>query len=126
MASGEKVEHRVGSVGDFPVGSHQVVKVGRREIGIFNIRGTFYALPNLCPHQAGPLCRGERLSGTVAASANDRGTWDLDWVMDGEVIACPWHGLEFHVPTGRCLAFPKLTVRTYDVLVDGDAVRIRL
>src|SRR5581483_7715784 len=55
----------VGHVSDFPEGSHRVVKVGRREIGIFHIKGQFYGLPNTCPHQTGPLCEGKRLTGTL-------------------------------------------------------------
>src|ERR671921_870326 len=43
--------HRLGPVGEFPEGTHQVVRVGNREVGVFNIGGDFHALPNLCPHQ---------------------------------------------------------------------------
>jgi nitrite reductase/ring-hydroxylating ferredoxin subunit len=122
----ERVEHRVGGIDEFPAGTHKVVKVGRlREIGVFNIGGTLYALPNLCPHQTGPLCRG-RVTGAIEAAANDRGTWDFEWVMQGEVITCPWHQLEFHVPTGRCLAFPHLKLRPYEVILDGSDVRVRI
>ncbi len=32
-------EHVVGDLSDFPEGEHRVVRVGRREIGVFNIRG---------------------------------------------------------------------------------------
>ena len=32
--------------------------VGGREIGVFNLGGTFYALRNICPHRGAPLCRG--------------------------------------------------------------------
>ncbi len=43
--------------------------------------------------------------------------------MDDEVITCPWHGLEYHVPTGRCLAYPEITLRRYPVAVcDGEVV----
>ena len=31
------------------------------------------------------------------------------------------HGLEFHIPSGRCLAWPEIRLRTYDVaVVDGE------
>lgn len=120
-------EHRLGRVDEFPVGTHKVVRIGRRrEVGIFNIEGRFYGLPNLCPHQTGPLCEGRSLTGTLRATPGARGTWDFEWVMEGEVIVCPWHGLEFHVPTARCLAFPKLRLRSYDVLVRGDDLVVRL
>ena len=107
--------------GDLPPGSHRVVDAGRRQLGVFNVAGRYYALPNLCPHQLGPLCTG-RTTGTLAArAAND---WQPEWVMDGEVIVFPWHGLEFHVPTGRCLAYAEITLRSYEVRVVEDEVRV--
>jgi nitrite reductase/ring-hydroxylating ferredoxin subunit len=114
----------IGRRRDFPEGSHRVVRVGGRQIGIFNIRGTLHGLPNLCPHQTGPLCEGARLTGTLAATAATG--WRPQWVLDGEVITCPWHGLEYHVPTGRCLAYPEITLRRYEVQVRGDEVVVRL
>jgi nitrite reductase (NADH) small subunit len=114
----------VGRVTDFPEGTHRVVRVGRREIGVFNIRGRLYGLPNLCPHQTGPLCEGRRLTGTLAADAGSG--WRPRWTMDGEVVACPWHGLEYHVPTGRCLAYPEIQLRRYEVSVEGEDVVVAL
>ena len=110
----------VGRLADFPEGTHRVVSVGRRRIGVFNVAGRLYGLPNLCPHQTGPLCEGRRVTGTLVADAASR--WEPRWVMDGEVIACPWHGLEYHIPTGRCLAYPEITLRRYDVSLRGDDV----
>ena len=107
----------VGRLEDFPAGTHKVVEAAGREIGVFNIGGQLYGLPNLCPHQTGPLCEGHKVTGTLTADS-DSG-WDPRWVMAGEVIACPWHGLEYHVPTGRCLAYPAITLRRYPVTVRG-------
>src|ERR687890_1671745 len=114
----EREEHVVGEVSDFPEGTHKVVNVGRREIGVFNIDGRFYGLPNVCPHQTGPLCEGRAATGTLVADADS--DWRPRWTMDGEVIACPWHGLEYHVPTGRCLVYPEIQLRRYEVTVQGD------
>ena len=117
----ETREHVAGPVADFPEGTHRVIRIGSREIGVFNIRGRFYGLSNVCPHQTGPVCEAPRTHGTTVASAETG--WRTEWGMEGEVIACPWHGLEYHVPTGRCLAFPELHLRTYPVEVrDGEVV----
>jgi nitrite reductase/ring-hydroxylating ferredoxin subunit len=111
----------VGRLVDFPEGTHRVVEVGGRQVGVFNIAGRLFGLPNLCPHQTGPLCEGRAVTGTLEADAESG--WRPRWTLDGEVIACPWHGLEYHVPTGRCLAYPHITLRRYDVAVrDGDVV----
>jgi len=115
-------EYAVATISDFPAGTHRVVKVGSREIGIFNIGGKFYTLPNRCPHQLGPLCKG-KISGTLIANQNT--VWRPEWVHDGEIVTCPWHGLEYHVPTGQCLAFPEIRLRTYEVWVEDGTVKIR-
>jgi nitrite reductase (NADH) small subunit len=120
----EPKEHVVGDVSDFPVKSHKVVKVGGRQIGIFNINGRFYGLPNVCPHQTGPLCESKILTGTLIAREDT--DWKHEWVHDGEVIACPWHGLEYHVPTGQCLAYPKIRLRHYEVIVEENKVKVRV
>ena len=49
----------VGKVKDLPPGQRKIVPVGgESEIGVFNVKGCFYALKNLCPHKGGPLCQG--------------------------------------------------------------------
>jgi nitrite reductase/ring-hydroxylating ferredoxin subunit len=115
-------EYTVADASDFPVGTHRVVQVGNREIGIFNITGTLYALPNLCPHQLGPLCTG-RVSGTLIARQHTG--WKPQWVYEGEIVTCPWHGLEYHIPTGQCLAYPEIRLRTYAVWIEDNVVKIR-
>jgi nitrite reductase (NADH) small subunit len=109
----------VGTVADFPEGTHRIVTVGGREVGIFNIRGRLYGLLNRCAHQGGPLCAAARTTGTLVAQAPD---FKPRWEHEGEIVVCPWHGLEYHVPTGRCLAFPEIFVRRYDVAVEGEDV----
>lgn len=60
--------HVIGPVVDFPENSHRVVRIRGFEIGVFNVRGAFYALPNICPHQFGPLCEGT-VHGTMICNA---------------------------------------------------------
>jgi nitrite reductase/ring-hydroxylating ferredoxin subunit len=115
-------KHVVGSLEEFPVGTPRICQVGRREIGIFNISGRLYGLPNVCPHQTGPLCEAPRLTGTVASSAESN--WQLRWVHDGEIVRCPWHGMEFHVPTGQCLAHREVRLRSYDIVVEDGTVSV--
>jgi nitrite reductase/ring-hydroxylating ferredoxin subunit len=110
----------VGTAADFPPGTHRIVEVDGREVGIFNLGGRLYGLANRCAHQGGPLCAGKIVTGTLLAGP-DSG-WRPEWALDGEVIACPWHGLEYHVPTGRCLAFPEIRIRRYEVRLEGDDV----
>jgi len=115
--------YRVGSVADFPEGSHRVIVANGRQVGVFNIKGKFYALPNICPHQTGPVCEAKILTGSLVAEAQN--DWKPEWIYDGEVVVCPWHGLEYHVPTGQCLAYQHIKIRRYTVDIAGDAVIIR-
>jgi nitrite reductase/ring-hydroxylating ferredoxin subunit len=115
-------KHILGLLGEFPPGKPCIRRIGRKELGIFNIGGRFYGLPNVCPHQTGPLCEAPMLTGTVESSAESN--WQLRWIHDGEVIRCPWHGLEFHVPTGQCLAYPEIRLRSYEVVVEDGIVSV--
>jgi nitrite reductase/ring-hydroxylating ferredoxin subunit len=104
----------VAGADEVPPGERILVEVQGRSIGIFNIRGEFFALRNACPHQGAPLCLGS-LDGTAAPSAP--GVYE--WVRDGEILACPWHGWEFDVRTGRSIFNPHRTrVRSYEVTVE--------
>ncbi len=116
-------EHTVARVGELAPGERKLVTIGRVKIGLFRIGDAYYALPNTCPHQLGPLCEG-KIGGAIVADASSE--WQPDWRYDGEVIACPWHGLEFRITTGECLAYPNVRIRQYPVKVEGDEIRIVL
>ena len=105
---------------ELPPGQRRLVRVGALEVGVFNVDGELHALPNLCTHQFGPLCQGA-ISGTIVARAEDG--FRRAWVLDGRILICPWHGLEFDLATGRCLAHPRVKLRTYRVEVrEGEIV----
>ena len=114
-------EYVVGAITDFPVDSHRVVSAGRLRVGVFNVGGEFYALPNVCPHQFGPLCEG-KVNGTTACSAATG--WKFEWQRQGEILTCPWHGMEFDIRTGRSLASPRMWVRPYRVTIRDNQVVI--
>ncbi|MEX1018609.1 MAG: Rieske 2Fe-2S domain-containing protein [Litorilinea sp.] len=116
-------EFTVGPTHELQPGQHRVVDVDGREIGVFNVDGTYHALPNLCPHQIGPLCQG-RVSGTLISRKDT--DWQRQWAHDGEIVTCPWHGMEYHIATGQCLAFPEVRLRTYEVVVEDDQIKLRI
>jgi nitrite reductase/ring-hydroxylating ferredoxin subunit len=106
---------------DVPFGQHAVFEVEGRELGIFNVRGSYHALPNACFHQKGPLCRG-KVDGTWISSAETDFRWE--WAYDGELVICPWHSLEFHIKTGQCIGFRKRKLRTYEVRVEDGLIKV--
>jgi nitrite reductase (NADH) small subunit len=114
-------EYAIGRAAELSDGEHRVVRVAGRELGVFNVRGAFHALPNLCPHQRGPLCEGG-VSGTIDYGPHTG--YKLAWIWEGEVVTCPWHSLEFHIPTGRCIAFDDIRLRTYEVRVTDGELRV--
>ncbi len=117
------VEHTVAQVNDVPEGSHIVVQVQGRELGIFNVHGKFYALPNVCIHQNGPLCRG-KISGTLMSGQET--DWKPTWVCEGEIVICPWHAIEYNITTGQCLAYPHRHLPVYPVRVKDGMLQVSL
>lgn len=103
--------HVVGRAAELPDGERLIVAVRGRSIGIFRIGGRLYGLRNRCPHAGGELCRGQVVA---RLSSNRPGHYRHD--ESRPVIACPWHGWEFDLATGRSLVDPEhLRVRAYDV-----------
>ena len=64
----------IAKVWEIPPGDRKIVVPfrGRAGIGVFNVKGEFFALRNICPHKRGPLCTGE-LTGHIAAVAPPSG-----------------------------------------------------
>ena len=112
-------EYVVGSVNELPVGSKRILQIDGLEIGVFNVNGSYYALPNHCFHQGGPLCEG-KVGATLFATAESG--WKPAWVHEGEILVCPWHGMEFNITTGRCLSRPRARLRRFPVRVKDDQV----
>lgn len=107
--------HVVGPVKEIPPGTSKIVTVGRRSIGVFNIKGEFFAIRNTCPHQFAPLCLGE-----VTGMVTSTGPGEMSYSRDGEIIRCPWHGWEFDIKTGRSIFNPhRVRVKSYEVSVEG-------
>ena len=104
----------VASVNEIPPGHRKVVEIARRSIGVFNVKGNFYAIRNKCPHAGGPMCEGVT-SGLVRS--DQPGVYD--YIMRGEIIRCPWHGWEFEIATGQSWFDPeKNKVRAYPTSVE--------
>jgi len=116
-------DYIVARVDEFGAGTRRILRAGKLEIGVFNVDGQFYALPNVCSHQFGPLCEG-RLTGTLVATAETN--WQRTWVQEGLILTCPWHSLEFDLTTGRCIAYPKVQLRRFQARVDGEHVVVTL
>lgn len=98
-------------------GDRRLVTAGGRDIAVFNVAGTYYALANKCPHESGPLCRGAIVG---LFTADVPGEYRLE--RPGEFVRCPWHGWEFEIRSGQSYVDPTSTrVRTFDAHVEPGA-----
>ncbi len=122
-APARRGEHVVARVDELKPGDRKIVTVRGVQIGLFRVGDDYYALPNICWHQYGPVCTGKVGSAIIADASTG---WEPQYFYNGEVLTCPWHGLEYRVTTGQCVAYPKVRLRQYPVKVDGDEIKIIL
>ena len=69
-----------------------------REVAIFQKTGKLYAIDNICPHEGGPLGEG---------------------ALDGDLVACPWHGWQFDIKTGQGINAWGENVKSYPVEIEN-------
>ncbi len=106
----EKIGYAVCKVGELADGERVIMDINGRSVGVFNVGGEFYALRNMCPHEGAELCRG-----TITGMNLPGKVGEYEWVRDGEIIRCPWHGWEFDIKTGESIFNPhKVRVRSYE------------
>ncbi|MBX7166381.1 MAG: Rieske (2Fe-2S) protein [Pirellulales bacterium] len=96
---------RVASLSDLPEQTGFECVAGDRLVALFRIGTEVYALDGVCPHQGGPLGRGE---------------------LEGCVVTCPWHGWQFDVRSGQHQISPTIRQPALEVRVEGDDVFVRL
>jgi nitrite reductase/ring-hydroxylating ferredoxin subunit len=97
---------KVAQTSDLSPGVGKVVQADGRDIALFNVEGTFYAIDNTCTHRGGPLGEGE---------------------LSGETVECPWHRAHFNVKTGAVTRPPApADVRSYAVKVEGQDVLVEV
>ncbi|HXK30864.1 MAG TPA: Rieske 2Fe-2S domain-containing protein [Candidatus Binatia bacterium] len=80
-------------------GSAKLVRMEGDEMAVFKMNGQLYGIQNTCPHEGGQLCKG--------------------WIDGGEVV-CPLHGYKFDLKTGACSTDPKLKVKVFKLVAQGD------
>jgi nitrite reductase/ring-hydroxylating ferredoxin subunit len=102
-------------------GDRRIVKTRKGEVGVFFQGGSYYAYRNLCAHLGGPACEGILINKTVDVIAPDR-TYQGQTFTDELHFACPWHGWEYDLKTGECIADRRLKLKKFDVVVRGGEV----
>ena len=95
------MDYLAGPASDIPEGGRKLVRCGEAEIGIFRIGGALQAWHNVCPHRQGPVCTGRINPKVIEPIAEDGTTRMLAFDAETMHLACPWHGYEFDLATGR-------------------------
>jgi nitrite reductase/ring-hydroxylating ferredoxin subunit len=113
--------HVVAAVGEIAEGERKLVTLEGREIGVFNVKGDFYALLNKCPHSGAELCRGMVIG---LAQSDEPGEYKI--TRPGEFLRCPWHGWEFDIRTGQSWFDPKkVRTRAYKATIEPGAELVK-
>ena len=97
---------KVAKINEIEPGQARLVDVQGKQIALFNIDGTFFALDSTCTHKGGPLTEGE---------------------ISGHKVTCPWHGARFDVRTGKVVGPPaQQAVARYGVRVTESNVEVEM
>ncbi len=76
-------------------------------LAVYRIEGRYYATHDTCTHATASLSEGE--------------------IVDGDLIACPVHDGQFHIPSGQAVGFPcTVDLQTFRVLEEGDEIHADL
>jgi len=95
----------IATVAQCPPGTAIERVAAGRIVALFNVEGIFYALDGVCPHQGGPLGKGQ---------------------LTGPIVTCPWHGWQFDVRSGRHQLSPRCVQESFAVRVEQDQVLVHL
>jgi len=90
---------------DLGIGKSAIISAGDREIALFNYKGEYYALDNICPHRGAPLGEGR---------------------IEEGVVICPNHEWRFELKDGQCPQNPELKTEVYPVKIHEGKIYVRL
>ena len=95
----------VANVADIAPGQGKTAVVNGKDIALYNVDGTFYAIDGICVHRGGPLGEGE---------------------LQGKIVTCPWHQWTYDVTTGTSTLNPAAKVACYETKIEAGEIRVCL
>ena len=114
-------KHVVARSGDIPPGGRKIVRVKGREVGVFNLDGTLYAIKNVCPHQGARVCLGKIVGTTLPSDV-----YEFKYGLEGRILRCPWHEWEYDLTTGHSIFDPNVKLVAYPVEVVNDEIVVEI
>jgi nitrite reductase/ring-hydroxylating ferredoxin subunit len=107
-------------------GGRIVKVVGDTAVGVFKSSGNLYAYENKCPHQGGPVCQGRIVPKTVENLTQEKLSRGRIFDTSEMHIACPWHGAEFVISTGRHAALQDFHLRSLRVYSKDEKIFVEV
>ncbi len=114
---------RVCETSVLPSGEYTLVGVDGVQVGVLNVDGDYYAIQNECAHQGGPVCEGD-VRPELVGEFVEPGQRVTERHGERLTIACPWHGWEYDLETGRHLGVDDIAIRTYEVVEDDGVLYV--
>jgi len=92
---------------NIPLREGRAVKVGGRDIAVFNLGDRFLAVDNRCPHNGGPLADG---------------------IVSGTTVVCPLHAWRVDLECGAVTkpADSAICLRTFRTRVEEGVVQLEI
>ena len=90
---------------DLEIGKSAIIEVGDKEIALFNYKGEYYAIDNICPHRGAPLGEGR---------------------IEEGILICPNHEWRFELKSGWCPQNPELSTEVYPIKINDGKIYVRL
>ena len=122
MSAADQTLVRVGTLADLEGDRRIVAVVEGREVVVLRRDDELHAYENACPHMGGPVCEGKLVPRVEAVVAEDGSVTTERFVHDEMRFACPWHGFEFDLRSGVCVADDRYRLRRWTVELRGDEV----
>ena len=95
----------VARVEQLPPGRGTVVTIAGKDIALFNVDGTIYAIDDSCLHH------GQSLGSSK---------------LSGKIVTCRGHGWKYDVTTGSTLSSPGYGVSAYPVKVVDEKIMVAI
>src|SRR3989338_6058875 len=95
----------VAKTSEIKEGRGKTISVSGKNIAIFNIKGSFFAVDDSCLHMGGPLGEG---------------------MLDQNVVTCPWHGWQYDVMSGASVQNPDVRLGKYPVKVEEGMIKVEV
>jgi nitrite reductase/ring-hydroxylating ferredoxin subunit len=94
-----------GRLEELPLGQGRTVTIAGKEVALFNVDGTIFAIDDSCLHH-----------GLSLGSSK----------VEGKVVTCRGHGWKYDVTTGSTLSSPGYGVASYPVKVEDGKILVAL